>query len=113
MRPTITQPTASSPATSPFDYQSLALALYQEYIELDLFHRASPHSLAKNSRSSAWAAGDRYLLQFMAEQEIGHATVITNMLGAEAPWQGELTPPQPPRVHDFNQKLLIYSPRKA
>ncbi|KAL1957812.1 hypothetical protein VTO42DRAFT_5530 [Malbranchea cinnamomea] len=70
---------------SDFDYQSLALALYQEWIELDLFH----HGLARFSEAEFTAAGltaeDRYLIQFMAEQEIGHVTVISNMLGAQAP----------------------------
>ncbi len=38
---------------SDFDYQSLALALYQEYIELDLFH----HGLAQFSVDEFEAAG--------------------------------------------------------
>lgn len=32
-------------------------------------------------------AEDRYLIQFMAEQEIGHITILSNMLGAQAPMQ--------------------------
>ncbi|EEP82971.1 protein rds1 [Uncinocarpus reesii 1704] len=70
---------------SDFDYQSLAIALYQEWLELDLFH----NGLATFSEADFTAAGltaeDRYLIQFMAEQEVGHATVISNMLGAQAP----------------------------
>ncbi|EAS31795.3 uncharacterized protein CIMG_07274 [Coccidioides immitis RS] len=70
---------------SDFDYQSLALALYQEWIELDLFY----YGLAAFSDEDFVAAGltaeDRYLIQFMAEQERGHATLISNMLGAQAP----------------------------
>ena len=58
-----------------------SLALYQEYIELDLFH----HGLAQFSESDFDTAGlnaeDRYLIQFMADQEVGHATLISNMLG--------------------------------
>lgn len=56
------------------------LALNQEWIELDLFH----HGLAMFSDADFDAAGlgpeDRYLIQFMAEQEVGHATLISNML---------------------------------
>lgn len=60
-----------------------ALALHQEYIELDLFH----YGLAKFSVDEFEAAGldaeDRYLIEFMADQEVGHATLISNMLGRE------------------------------
>ncbi|TFK33528.1 Rds1 protein [Crucibulum laeve] len=69
---------------SDFDFQSLNLGLHQEYIELDLFH----HGLAQFSDEEFDAAGidaeDRYLIQYMAEQEIGHATALTNMIGANA-----------------------------
>ncbi|KAM5342170.1 hypothetical protein ACJ41O_015201 [Fusarium nematophilum] len=51
---------------SDFDYQSLALAEFDAY---------------------GIGAEDRYLIEYMAEQEVGHATVITNMLGAKAPRQ--------------------------
>jgi hypothetical protein len=65
---------------SDFDFQSLNLALNQEWIELDLFH----HGLAMFSDEEFDAAGlgpeDRYLIQFMAEQEVGHSTLISNML---------------------------------
>ncbi|KAI8993864.1 Rds1 protein [Trametes punicea] len=68
---------------SDFDFQSLSLALYQEYIELDLFH----HGLAQFSVNDFEAAGlnaeDRYLIEFMADQEVGHATLISNILGPD------------------------------
>lgn len=58
-----------------------ALALHQEYIELDLFH----HGLAMFSDAGFEAAGlgahDRFLIEFMADQEVGHATLISNILG--------------------------------
>src|ERR1051326_5454116 len=70
---------------SDFDFESLALALYQEWIELDLFN----NGLATFSNEDFLAAGlnseDRALIAFMAQQEIGHATLITNMLGQAAP----------------------------
>lgn len=72
---------------SDFDYESFTLALYQEWIELDLFH----HGLATFSEEDFEAAGlnaeDRYLIQFMADQEVGHATLLSNILGEAAPAQ--------------------------
>ena len=92
---------------SDFDYQSLALALYQEFIELDLFHWGLATYSDKEFESVGLNAEDRHLLQYMADQEIGHATVIANMLGPQAPKQCTYNYP----VHnlkefiDFNQKL--------
>ncbi|GAA5866788.1 hypothetical protein JCM3774_001801 [Rhodotorula dairenensis] len=69
---------------SNFDFQSLNLGLNQELIELDLFH----YLLATFSPEEWEAAGltedDRTLTQHMANQEVGHATAITNMLGIDA-----------------------------
>ena len=66
---------------SDFDFQSLNLALNQEYIELDLFH----HGLAQFSVAEFEAAGisadDRFLIEFMADQEAGHAQLVSNILG--------------------------------
>ncbi|KAF9889584.1 hypothetical protein FE257_007092 [Aspergillus nanangensis] len=92
---------------SDFDFQSLALALYQEYIELDLFH----DGLARFSEADFTAAGlnpeDRYLIQFMAEQEVGHATMLTNILGPAAPKQCTYNYPYTTvqEFLDFCQKL--------
>lgn len=78
---------------SDFDYQSLLLALNQEYIELDLFN----YGLAKFSTEDFEAAGldaaDRELIHFMALQEVGHAELITNMLGESAPERCNYTYP--------------------
>jgi hypothetical protein len=66
---------------SDFDYQSILLGLYQEWIELDLFHNI----LATFSEEQFTAAGltpsDRFLIEFMADQESGHATLLSNLLG--------------------------------
>ncbi|KAI1785773.1 ferritin-like domain-containing protein [Ganoderma leucocontextum] len=66
---------------SDFDFQSLTLTLYQEYIELDLFE----YGLAKFPVSEFEAAGlnadDRFLIQFMADQEVAHAKLLTNIIG--------------------------------
>jgi len=72
---------------SDFDFQSVALGLHQEYIELDLFN----HGLAKFSTQDFEEAGltaeDRAFIAFMATQEQDHATLLTNMLGERAPRQ--------------------------
>ena len=72
---------------SDFDFESIALGLYQEWIELDLFH----DGLARFTDEEFTAAGlgpeARSLIEFMADQESGHATLLTNMLGEAAPKQ--------------------------
>ncbi|KAK1226432.1 hypothetical protein PQX77_010593 [Marasmius sp. AFHP31] len=69
---------------SDFDFQSLNLALNQEWIELDLFH----FGLAKFSEEEFEDAGldaeDRYLIEYMADQEVGHAIALSNILGPTA-----------------------------
>ena len=72
---------------SDFDYESLALALYQEWIELDLFHDGLARFSVEDFEAAGLTASDRSLIEFMATQEVGHATLLTNILGAEAPVQ--------------------------
>ncbi|KFY69510.1 hypothetical protein V496_00187 [Pseudogymnoascus sp. VKM F-4515 (FW-2607)] len=66
---------------SDFDYQSLLLGLYQEWIELDLFkdilNRFSEEDFTKLNLTSS----DRFLVDFMTQQENGHATLLSNLLG--------------------------------
>ncbi|KAI0645960.1 Rds1 protein [Trametes meyenii] len=69
---------------SDFDYQSLSLALYQEYIELDLFHYGLTKFSVDEFEAAGLGAEDRYLIEFMADQEVGHATLISNILGPES-----------------------------
>ncbi|OSC97445.1 Rds1 protein [Trametes coccinea BRFM310] len=95
---------------SDFDFQSLSLGLYQEYIELDLFH----HGLAMFSSDDFDAAGlnaqDRFLIEFMADQEVGHATLISNMLADTAAKQCNYTYPfeSVRDFVDFCQKLTRF-----
>lgn len=92
---------------SDFDYQSLALALYQEWIELDLFNRGLTQ-FSDDDFDADWInAEDRFLLQYMVDQEIGHATVLSNMLGAQAQAQCAYRYPvsNVRQYIDFNQKL--------
>lgn len=70
---------------SDFDYESLALALYQELIELDLFHYGLAQFSVAEFEAAGLNANDRFLIEFMADQEVGHATLIRNMLGVNAP----------------------------
>jgi len=92
---------------SDFDFFSLALGLYQEWIELDLFH----HALAQFSDEEFEAAGinaaDRFLIEFMADQEVGHSELLTNLLGPAAPVQCSYQYPftTVPEWIDFSQKL--------
>ncbi|OXG26218.1 hypothetical protein C360_06819 [Cryptococcus neoformans Bt15] len=79
--------TANSPPPvyapdSDFDYQSLALALHQEWIELDLFHYGLVRFSDAEFEQYGINAEQRSLIEFMADQEVGHATLISNMLGA-------------------------------
>ncbi|KAL5872815.1 hypothetical protein ACKVWC_008443 [Pyricularia oryzae] len=92
---------------SDFDYQSLALALYQEWIELDLFHWGLATYSDEEFEELGLNGEARHLIQHMAEQEVGHATVLTNMLGAQAPRQCTYNYPVSNlrEYIDFNQKL--------
>merc|ERR1711964_952649 len=97
---------------SDFDYQSILLGLYQEWIELDLFHNI----LAPFSEEEFTAAGltpsDRFLIEFMADQESGHATLLSNLLGGPGGATPQCTYNYPfTTVHeafDFTQKLTRF-----
>ncbi|RDW80925.1 hypothetical protein BP5796_05623 [Coleophoma crateriformis] len=97
---------------SDFDYMSILLGLYQEWIELDLFHNI----LATFSEEEFTAAGltpsDRFLIEFMADQEAGHATLLSNLLGGPGGATPQCTYNYPFKtVHeafDFTQKLTRF-----
>ncbi|KAI5801230.1 ferritin-like domain-containing protein [Geopyxis carbonaria] len=94
-------------AMSDFDWQSLALGLHQEYIELDLFEKGLEMFSVEDFEKAGLNADDRSLILFMSEQEIGHATLLTNILGPNAPKQCEYQYPftTVPQFIDFCQKL--------
>ncbi|PKX97543.1 ferritin-like domain-containing protein [Aspergillus novofumigatus IBT 16806] len=97
-------------AKSDFDYESLALALYLEYIELDLFHDGLARFSVAEFTAAGLTAEDRFLIEFMVDQEVGHATMLTNILGAQAPRQCVYNYPYA-TVHefiDFCQKLTRF-----
>ncbi|KAH8798605.1 hypothetical protein F5884DRAFT_825415 [Xylogone sp. PMI_703] len=62
-----------------------ALALYQEYIELDLFHFAVNRFSTEEFEAAGINADEQFLIKYMGDQEIGHAELIANMLGPAAP----------------------------
>ncbi|KAL4916128.1 ferritin-like domain-containing protein [Aspergillus aurantiobrunneus] len=72
---------------SDWDFESLALGVYQEYIELDLFHDGLARFSDEEFRDAGLGQEARSLIQFMANQEVGHATLLSNMLGEAAPKQ--------------------------
>lgn len=71
-------------AKSEFDTQSLYLGLHQELIELDLFRFGLQNFSAEEFAAAGLDDDDRYLLEFMAEQEVGHATLISNMIDVDS-----------------------------
>lgn len=72
---------------SDFDFESIALALYQEWIELDLFHNGLAVFSEQDFVDAGLTAEDRSYIEFMADQEVGHSTLLSNMLGEAAPPQ--------------------------
>jgi len=95
---------------SDFDFESIALGLYQEWIELDLFNNGLAVFSEEDFVEAGLTAEDRAYIAFMAVQETGHATLLTNMLGEAAPVQ--CTYDYPFRTVrefiDFNQKLTRF-----
>jgi len=97
---------------SDFDYQSVLLGLYQEWIELDLFHDILARFSEEDFTAAGLTASDRYLIQFMAEQETGHATLLSSLLGGPGGATPQCTYNYPyTTVHeafDFCQKLTRF-----
>ncbi|EIW82778.1 Rds1 protein [Coniophora puteana RWD-64-598 SS2] len=95
---------------SDYDFQSLNLGLNQEWIELDLFH----YGLAKFSKQEFYDAGlnddYQFLIEWMADQEVGHATMFTNMLYPHGAKQCEYQYPFETvrEFIDFCQKLTRF-----
>ncbi|KAI0812679.1 ferritin-like domain-containing protein [Irpex lacteus] len=69
---------------SEFDAQSFQLAINQELIELDLFNFAVTKFSPQGFEDAGLGADEQYLIQYFAKQEIGHAQLFRNMLGANA-----------------------------
>lgn len=59
------------------------LGLNQEYLELDLFKFGLSRFSDEEFDAAGLGPSDRELIAFMAQQEVGHATALTNILGCE------------------------------
>jgi hypothetical protein len=72
-----------------------------------LFQDGLKRYSTKDFQAAGLNAADRDLIAFMAEQEAGHATLISNILGAEAPQQCAYNYPftNVNEFLDFSQKL--------
>lgn len=92
---------------SDFDYESITLGLYQEWIELDLFYNGLAIFSEEDFIAAGLTAEDRALIEFMGQQEQGHATLLSNMLGETAPPQCTYNYPftNVREFVDFNQIL--------
>jgi len=95
---------------SDFDFQSLNLALNQEYIELDLFHYGLATFSVQEFEDAGLSADDRFLIQFMADQEVGHAQLLSSILGPRAAKQCKYSYPFKTvrQFVDFCQKLTRF-----
>ncbi|KAL1301835.1 hypothetical protein AAFC00_006020 [Neodothiora populina] len=92
---------------SDFDYESIMLGLYQEWIELDLFNNGLAVFSEEDFIAAGLTAEDREMIRFMAAQEEGHATLLSNMLGETAAPQCTYNYPFTTvrEFVDFNQRL--------
>jgi len=84
MKNTSTAPYPTYRALSNFDYASFNLGLHQEYIELDLFNYGLARFSAEEFADAGMSAQDTSLLRYMAQQETGHAQLLTDILGPGA-----------------------------
>jgi hypothetical protein len=84
--------------------------LYQEWIELDLFQNGLATFSVSDFTDAGLTAEDRFLIEFMAQQEVGHATMLSNILGAQAPQQCDYRYPFTTvrEFVDFCQKLTRF-----
>ena len=92
---------------SDFDYESIMLGLYQEWIELDLFNNGLAVFSEEDFLEAGLTVEDRDFISFMATQEQGHATLLSNMLGETAAPQCTYNYPFTTvrEFVDFNQRL--------
>ncbi|RHZ43057.1 putative stress response protein (Rds1) [Aspergillus thermomutatus] len=74
-------------AQSDYDCQSVALCVHQEYIELGLFHYGLEVFSEQDFLDAGLTVEDRRLIEYVAIQEAGHATLLSNMLGESTPRQ--------------------------
>jgi hypothetical protein len=59
--------------------------VHQEYIELDYFSNGLARFTDAQLAEAGLDAELKSLIEFFAKQEVGHALVLSNMLGESAP----------------------------
>ena len=69
------------------------LALNQQLLELDLFHFGLATFTVEDFEDVQIFEADRFLIQFLADQKVSHATLLSNMIG------GGITSSHNPRQH--------------
>lgn len=86
------------------------LTTLREFIELDLFHYGLARFSVEDFEAEGFTKEDRDLLQYMAVQEAGHATLLAHLLGPAAPKQCQYDYPFTTvrEYIDFNQKLTTW-----
>ncbi|TIB26237.1 hypothetical protein E3P86_04158 [Wallemia ichthyophaga] len=67
---------------SDFDTASFVVGVNQEFLELDLFHNILASFPDEDFEAVGIDASQRYYIQEMAEQEVGHAEMINNILAS-------------------------------
>ncbi|KAG8935997.1 hypothetical protein FRC02_005193 [Tulasnella sp. 418] len=92
---------------SEFDWQSINLALNQEYIELDMFLNYAMRWSVQDWIDAGYTANDRLLVYHFGRQEIGHAQALNRILGdnASEPCEYQYPFKTIPEFVDFSQKL--------
>lgn len=77
---------------------------------MDLFNLALEKFSDAEFEAAGIDAAGRFLIKFMAEQEVGHAQLLTNLLGAAAPISCSYQYPftTVPEWIDFSQKLTRF-----
>lgn len=77
---------------------------------MDLFQDGLRRFSKKDFKAAGLTAADRDLIAFMAAQEIGHVTMLSNILGAQAPQQCSYNYPYTnvKEFLDFCQKLTRF-----
>jgi len=87
-------------ASSDFDFQSLNLALNQEWLELNLFNEALSRFNSSDLQAAGLSDADQALISYMAGQEVGHVDLLTSILGPNASQACNYSFPFE-TVHDF------------
>ncbi|KAG8754683.1 hypothetical protein FRC14_004845, partial [Serendipita sp. 396] len=82
--PSTLEQNPSYQAVTDFDFNSLQVGIHQEYLELDLFNYGLVRFSEKAFLDYGLTRDEIHLIRFFAQQEIGHAEVVSHMLGPNA-----------------------------